>query len=246
MSHFSKQHSCTFAGKNSWTDFGLYLIDKKITFPSKNKVTILPVYSNDLIDLSMLYDEQVYSDRTIQMTFLALQRDTVSKAATYLAWTKIINWLMPPAGRQVLVDDTMPDYYYLGEVIEAPTWDDFLFNGKFTVTWTCYPFRIHRLFEGNDVWDTFNFELDVSQTVQYDIVGSRKVTLLNTGSAPIQPSIIADSPMMVSMSRIGIQVSAGQTDSDNLLQPLTLQVGVNLLTITGQGHIEFRWHKEVI
>lgn len=246
MSHFSNQHSCTFAGKNSWTDFGLYLIDKKITMPSKNKVAIPPPYTSRLIDLSMFYNEQAYHDRTVQMTFLALQRDSVSKETAYLAWTKIVNWLMPPIGRQPLIDDVMSEYYYLGEVVDAPTWEDYLFNGKFTVTWTCYPFRIHRLPEGNDIWDTFNFELDVAQSVKYDIDGSLGITLLNNGATPIQPTLVTNTPMKLSINGVTVQVNAGVTAPGELLQPLTLQVGINSITIAGKGSIEFQWHKEVI
>lgn len=246
MSHFSSQHSFTFAGKNSWTDFGLYLIDKKLTMPSKNKVGIPPPYTSQLIDLSMFYNEQAYHDRTVQVTFLALKRDSVSKDDAYLAWTKIINWLMPPIGRQPLIDDVMSEFYYLGEVVDAPTWEDYLFNGKFTVTWTCYPFRIHRLQEGNDIWDTFNFDLDVAQQVKYDIDGSRNIVLLNNGAAPIQPTVIADASMTISVNGVVIEVGMGTTEPDNLLQPLTLQVGVNSITINGKGHIEFQWNKEVI
>lgn len=246
MTQVSDDYGITFQNQHSWQDFGLRVIGKKITFPSKNKVTIQPPYSNQLIDLSMFYNEQTFSDRTFQVTFLIIDRKRISKDILYVTWTKIINWLMTTAGRQPLIDDVMPEYYYLGEVVDAPTWEEFRVHGKFTVTWACYPFRIHRLLEGNDVWDTFNFELDVAQQVKYDVDGSRNIVLLNNGATPIQPTIVTSAPLTLSTNGTVIQLKAGITEPDARLQPLTLQVGVNSITVNGKGRIEFQWHKEVI
>lgn len=246
LTQVSDYYGITFQNRHSWQDFKLRVIGKKVTFPAKSKVTIRPPYSNQLIDLSTFYNEQMFTDRTFEVTFLVLDRDNISKDALYIQWTKIVNWLMSPIGRQALFDDVMPEYYYLGEVVDAPTWDEFQIHGKFTVTWACYPFRIHRLLEGNDVWDTFNFDLDVAQPVKYDVDGSRNIVLLNNGATPIQPTIVTNAPLTLSTNGIVIQVKAGTTGPDELLLPLTLQVGVNSITINGKGHIEFQWHKEVI
>lgn len=246
MTQVSDYYGITFQNKHSWRDFGLRVIGKKITFPAKNKVTIQPPYSNQLIDLSAFYNEQTFNDRTFQVTFLIIDRQRVSKEVLYTAWAKIVNWLMTPTGRQPLIDDVMSEHYYLGEVVDAPTWEEFRVHGKFTVTWACYPFRISRLAEGNDIWDTFNFDFDVAQQVGYDVDGSRNIVLLNNGATPIQPTIVADAAMTITSDDLVTQIQPGTTEPDRLLQPLTLAVGVNSLAVSGTGHIEFQWHKEVI
>ncbi|MFS1134951.1 hypothetical protein [Enterococcus hirae] len=48
-----------------------------------------------------------------------------------------------------LIDDVMPDYYYLAEVQEAPTFEEAVRFGTLTVKFQCYPFRISESLESN-------------------------------------------------------------------------------------------------
>jgi hypothetical protein len=247
LPEFSSKYGVQFCGKHTGRDFGLKVTDKKITMPEKDPVTIKAPYRNGVIDLSNLYGHQVFKDRQVQMTFLLTAWETHTKEQLYREWTAIVNWCEREPGRQPLVDDIMSDYYYMGQVTTAPDWDEFRLHGKLTIVWTCDPFRIYRPLEGSDIWDEFDFEFGVAQETSFTVAGTKKVTLLNTGMQPEQPTIVASVDFTVAVSDgKTYQIKAGTITPQNAAQPFTLPKGVVSLTITGTGKIEFQWHKEVI
>lgn len=228
-----------FNGQRSDT-LGLRVINpKEIGFPSKNKVVQSIPFSSNIVDLSDMFGGQSYGERTIKFTFLLVKND---KDDLYTQWTKTVNWLMGTRGKMKLKDDVMSEYYYLGEAQEAPTWDEYVHHGKFTVEFTCYPFRIHELPEGNDVWDTFNFELDVAQMTHYTINSKRKITLFNTGQMDVNPQIIATDSFTLITPDKKYEVPAGVTDSPEFILP----IGPTQMDVIGNGDITFNWHKELI
>ena len=236
-----------FNGKHTWADFHLRVLDKALSFPEKASVTTSLPYSNQIIDLSALYGHQIFKDRTFKMTFLLTAWETHTKEQLYRKWTELVNWLQGTAGRQPLVDDIMADYYYLGEVITAPSWEEMRLYGKLTVEWTCYPFRIHAVAEGDDVWDDFDFEFGVAQETSFDVTDATMVTLLNVGTQPAQPTIVAGADFTVAVTGSKTcGVKKGTVTAEDAAYPFTLQVGTSELTITGTGSIACDWHKEVI
>lgn len=226
----SNDYGIEFNGQRS-TDFGLEVIyPKEIGLPAKSKILQTLPYSNTVLDLSELYGGQPYSERTIKLAFNVYQFGRVDKDKLYIIFTKAINWLMGPSHKVKLKDDVMSDYYFLGEVQSAPAFAEVLRSGTLTAEFTCYPFRIHELAEGADVWDSFNFELDVAQETTYQINGSRTVTLINSGQ-PVACMVTTTGSLSVS--------DIGTSD-------FMLPSGVTTLTVTGNGQITFTWHKEVI
>lgn len=247
MPEFNNGYGIQFLGKHSWRDYGLRLLTKEVTMPEKVPVIVKLPYSNSIVDLSALYNHQVFNDRTFTTTFLLTAWESHTKEQLYEKWTEIVNWVMGTPGRQPLIDDIMSDYHYLGEVVTAPSWDEMRLYGKLTVEWTCYPFRIHAALEGDDIWDDFNFDTDVAQETGFDVTDTMKVTLLNTGTQPAQPTIIAGAAFTVAVAGgQTYKLEKGTITAANAAYPFTLPVGTSELTITGSGHIEFQWHKEVI
>lgn len=246
MPEFSNGYGIKFCGQHTWNDFGLRVIDKEVTFPEKKIVTVTPPYSNQVIDLSALYGHQVFQERTFKLTFLLTAWETHTKEQLYRVWTRLINWLQGTPGRRPLVDDIMSGYYYLGEVVNAPSFDEFKLHGKLTVEWTCYPFRIHDALEGDDIWDTFDFDLDVAQDTKFAVAGIKAVTLINAGIEAVRPTVVTDNTLTVTIGDDTWELSKGANDAATMATPLVLPVGISQVTVTGTGSIDFQWHKEVI
>lgn len=231
-----------FNGHHS-TEFGLDVLNgKEITFPSKKKIMVQPPFSNQQYDFSNVYGGQVFEERTFTIVFNLIDRDNTTKESLYRMFTQVVNWLMSAPTKQPLYDDIMKKYYYLAEVVNEPDFNELLYRGELTVEWVCYPFRIYELAEGNDVWDTFDFELDVAQATQFDVQGSKTITLLNAGESITTPKIRTNAPFTIAQGATSFQVPIGTSTSTRL----RLLKGENRLTITGNGSIEFIWHKELI
>ena len=242
----SRQYGVTFCGQHTWSDLGLVVLDKKITFPKRDKAQIALPYSSRIIDLSSLYGLQPYAERTIELTFLIIDQETLSKDVLYNRWTKVINLFESPKGKSPLIDDIMPEYYYLAEMVNPPTWDEYRYHGKFTLKFDAYPFRIHVKPEGDDIWDTFNFESDVAQITKYEVNGSKDIELINIGTNEVQPTIVANANFVLITSTKTINISAGTTNPYLVPYPFVLPVGESKIYIQGTGTIEFQWHKELI
>lgn len=235
------EYGITFNGHHS-SEFGLMVgAGKEIGFPAKRKLTIDVPFSNAPIDLSGIYGQQPFEERTIKIAFEIKDRKNLSKEGMYRKWTQVVNWLAEPTGKVALHDDIMPAYHYLAEMVAAPTFEEFLYIGILTVTFTCYPFRIHDLSAGNDIWDKFDFDNDIAQETEFDVVGFKTAIMINPGQW-VHPTIKADSDFTVTIGSTTYQIKSGTTNSPDLTMP----PGVQNVTITGTGHIEIIFYQEVI
>lgn len=242
----SKSYGIKFNGHHS-SEFGLKVLNTKVIgMPSKKKVTISLPYSNNVVDLSGLYGKTKFNERTLEVDLRAENHSTQNKELLYHRWTEIINWLMEPDGKTILVDDVMSNYYYLAEVVDAPTWEEYANSGDIKIKFNCYPFRIHAELEGNDIWDFFDFDTDIAQETKFTVNGSKTILQINDGATEIQPTIVCDADLMLKIGDATYQLSAGKLNPDTASYPFTLPVGENLITITGIGNIEFQWRKELI
>ncbi|KRM79415.1 putative phage-related protein [Lapidilactobacillus dextrinicus DSM 20335] len=235
------EYGIEFDGQRS-NDFGLDVLDKVIGMPAKQKAVQPLPFTSNVIDLSGLYGGQVYNERTIKIVFYVHEFNNMSKDHLYTMWTKAVNWLMNSTHKTKLKDDVMNNYYYLGEVQKEPNWTEFQMFGKLEVEFTCYPFRISELVEGNDIWDDFNFELAIAQNTDYEISGSKTITLFNVGTNSVAPQLISTAPFTITMNNNTFTLEAGTYNSPDF----TLMTGENKLTVTGTGKLSFVWHKELI
>lgn len=160
-----------FGGKHSWDDFGITMHhDREIGLPDKNKITYRPPHSNNIIDFSEVYGDQTYGPRKVTYKFNIADRAIRTKREMNIVKTKLVNWLMPLVGQHPLYDDQYPDWYFLAEVEEGMSFKEDWRYGFLSVTFTCYSHMISRRLEGDDEWDTFNFEYDVFQDVNFTFV----------------------------------------------------------------------------
>lgn len=230
----------TFDGKHSYRDFGLTLADRIIGNPRKIKKKERVPYSNQVYDYSGIYGEQEYEERSLTYVFNIKDYDKINLESKK---TEVINWLMHPFQKIKLIDDYIPGYYFMAEVENNPDFSEMRFNGRLTVQFTAYPFRIAEREEGHDIWDEFNFILDVAQETMFEVDETLKATLYNVGiKKAVYPIIEASAPMEIKKGGTIYQVNAGTTQSYDF----ALSHGENKITITGNGTISFHFRKELI
>lgn len=228
----------TFAGKSTMEQ-GFRLVGRDAPTPSEKEIVESVPFAQGVYDFSAIMGDRVYENRTITYQFLLLQSDYPHRK---IAEIQMKNWLMTPAILP-LYDTHDYGYHWLGKFTSVSV-DDSHHDGTLVVSaeFSAYPFMIADLPEGNDVWDTFNFELDVAQTVDYTVIGSETITLYNLGGRSIAPKITASSKMSIIMGGTTYSVPAGESKSETF----RLAVGVNTLTINGTGTIKFEFYKELM
>lgn len=227
----------TYKNKHSYKDFGLTIKSKDIIPPKKvkNKSTI--PYMNGVYDFSELYGEQTYEERTLEYIFNLNCRSKIELNSKKIS---ILDWLLN-SFKINLNDDTIPGYFFLAECEEVNFKEDGI-NAEISVTFIAYPFKISNLQDGHDIWDEFNFELDIVQNTKFEINGVENINLYNNGAIGINPTIICSSSMEIIKRNITYKINPGQSKSWSF----KLDKGLNELIIKGNGIIEFKWNKEVL
>ncbi len=233
-----------FNGKHSHKDMGVTLgVERDIGYPEKEKIKVKVPFSNVEYDFSEIYGEQTYTERPLTYTLNILDPHAINTTERInILETKLSNWLMNSNGKQRLYDDVMPGYYYLAEVEGGLDFDELWNHGKLTVEFTAYPFMIAELQEGNDIWDTFNFELDVAQITEFEVNGTLDVTLYNVGTPGLSPKLQTSNAMEITKDGVTYEIPKGTTESEDF----KLKSGENKLTIKGNGTIKFKFYKELI
>ena len=231
----------TYNGHHSYKDFQLPIASRDIGIARKQKNLITLPFSNEQLDFSELYGSQVYKPRPIIYEFSIMNRQQLNPQYVHTIKTKLLNWLSTTQGKVRLEDDAIPGYYFLAEFDEGGSLQDDWKSGVLTANFTAYPFMIGIRPEGNDIWDEFNFELDVAQQVRFDVIGSLSINLLNVGTPNVTPEIITSAAMTLLKDGITLNVPAGRNRSDDF----TLSAGDNPINITGTGSIEFVYYKEM-
>lgn len=144
------------------TEFGLTLIRREAPSPEDVFITESIVGKNGVYDFSLMMGEPIKKNRPLSYFLMGTERNQVRKL---LNKTHLSNWLLDGRIREIY-DDGEPGYYYLGKCVRVTLVED---DGKgivdYEIEFDCYPYKIAILPEGNDIWDTFNFELDVAQSV---------------------------------------------------------------------------------
>lgn len=233
-----------FNGKHSYHDMGFTMPfeGREIGFPAKNKITVTVPFSNEEYDFSELYGGQSYGSRTLKYNFNLYKRGNWSHTAMEFEKIRLINWLMDSNGRQRLEDDDIPGYYFLAEVEDAASIQDDFETGTLSVTFRAYPFKISDKAEGDDIWDTFNFETDVVQYVHFTVDTTQDIVLYNVGPSQVSPKITTTAPMQIVKDGITYTIDIGETESEDFV----LMHGENPMTINGTGDILFTFYKELI
>lgn len=237
-----KHYGITFNGRHSYVDEGLLLLhDKSIGIPNKKKVTVQVPFSNEVYDFSTVYGGQLYDQRILVYNFKIKNTIYESKESMNMAKIKVLNWLFGTTGYTKLTDDAIPGYYFLAEVNGNTSFDEEWSHGVLKVTFTAYPFKIAEKAEGSDIWDEFNFELDVFQETEFEVDKEKKVTIVNPSISLARPEISANANFTIILNGTEHIIQRGTHTYDYFTFDK-----INTLTIKGSGHISFKWFKELI
>jgi len=222
----------TFNNKHSFSDFNLILNIKEISTPSKKKVKESIAGMNSTYDFSTVASggEIVYNQRGLKYNFTLL---CSSKAQLHLQLSEIFQWAQDTPQSQ-LIDDTIKDYYFMAELEDDITINEENDTAEITFNFIAEPFKTSINLEGNDIWDTFNFNEDVFQDVAYTVNGSKTITIINTGRL-ISPVINVTSNMTITINSKTFNLVSG----NNSLYGLKLLSGSNSLYVVGNGSINF-------
>lgn len=198
----------------------------------------LPFVQGDY-DFSRILGEPIRDNRAIVYEFLIKEYNHDKRKMLEIKYENML--LNQGMGR--IYDTANLGYYFYGKCIEANVSIDSGWQQlKLTLTFDCYPYMISELKEGHDIWDEFNFELDVAQVVEFEVNGTEDITLYNVGATSVVPSVIASSEFTIEKGTVSVTVPPGTHQS----QLLRLNTGENKLKVTGNGTIEFNFHKELI
>ena len=199
----------------------------EIGYPKKVKLLKDVPFSNVEYDFSTIYGEQTYNNRLVKYTINVVHKDTLENIGMHKVANDIIDWVLSSDTMQPLFDEQDPDYHFLGEVRDEPVLTDSFNFGKLAITFDCYPYRIKNLAEGNDIWDSFEFDSDIAQEVKYDVAGSRSINLINLSDHALEYKVVT-------------------TGNVTYTGPSMMEKGDNALAFTGTGTAEVIWYKEVI
>lgn len=224
-------------GKHSYDDFGLTVRDATTETKKKNKTLVKIPFMNGSYDFSSLYGGQTYEEETRTYEFNLIAKD---KYDLEIQKIRISDWLLD--GEQAeIYDDLLVGYHRLAECVDLSFEENHNY-AKVIANFRAYPFKVRDNHEGDDIWDDFNFELDVAQDVKFDVESIKNVVLINSGNNIITPTVICDKHMSVKIRNKVFHFQPG-TSKD---YRFTLEKGENLIEIIGTGIIEFKFRKEVL
>lgn len=227
-----------FDGKHS-KEFGLLLRERNAPTPAEKTIQESLPFVNGVYDFSMILGERFYENRPLTYVFELYNRD-YEKRKTFE--TVVKNWLMKPS-YMPLYDDHARNYYYMAKCQNVDVADNHSARRlEVTAVFDAYPFKKSSLPEGHDLWNEFNFELDVAQPTSYTVNGSLTINLINAGSCSVEPTVTASEQMTIEKEGVTYTVPKGESKSSNF----RLKIGDNPMRISGNGTIKFDFYKELI
>ena len=181
-------------GKHSYDDFGLTVRDITTETKRKNKTLVKIPFMNGAYDFSSLYGGQTFEEETRTYEFNLVAQD---KYDLEIQKIKISDWLLD--GQQIeIYDDLLIGYHRLAECVDL-SFEEKHNYVKVVANFRTYPFKIRDNHEGDDIWDDFNFELDVAQDVKFDVKSFKNVVLTNVGTNIATPTVFCSAPLKVTL-----------------------------------------------
>lgn len=229
----------TFGDFNS-KEMGLYLEAREAPTPDEKTITESIPGMQGVLDFSEVFGERVFENREITYQFKLLN----TPYETRKHYEQRIKQQVMPIGKSVLFDTFSKNHYWVGKCKSVKVVHDAK-KRNFIVTFIfdCYPFMYSQKDYFDDVWDTFSFDEDVSCFTKYDVRGSKIIVLYNSDNTSLSPEVIVDSPFTIVDSDGLSHRFSPSTSTDFTFQ---LKLGVNTLTIQGNGLIAFHFRVEVM
>lgn len=174
-------------GQYNTKDFGLYLETREAESPAEDEQVETIPYRQGQEDFGFLTGERIFKQRTLKYTFVYPNSD-------YTLRKRVENDLkrdFMPLFNEKLIDSHDIGFYWTGKCSSIKATDDST-KGllKVEFDFSVYPFAFKDTgSKESDVWDGFDFDLDVLQPSVYKVNGYAEVTLHNNGTNSITPLI---------------------------------------------------------
>ena len=170
-------------------DEGLLLVERDAPLPEEKAVIEDIPYMQGVLDFSMLLGERVFNNRTLSFEFVSRKLDYVQRKRLENKVKRLIGL----NGESRIYDTHNPGFYWLGKCTSIEAVDNAQFNKlNFYIEFEVYPFMIRDKYYFDDVWDDFNFDIDVACYTKFEIDGTRTITLYNAGDTTVRPKIIVE------------------------------------------------------
>lgn len=209
-------NSVIFGNKNSFDDWNIALIQKKISLPRPKTSKINLEGSDGYIDLSeVLCGEIKFDNRSIAFEFEMLDdysnfHDKTREIANYLQGRKL---------KIILTDD--PNYYYIGRCT-IDDWSSDKRIGKIVIKCDCEPWK----YSLEETVLTRN----INGTETIEIVGKRKT---------VSPIFKITSDMNITFNGVEYLAPAGEY----VVWEIQIKEGLNRFVISGNGTITIKYQE---
>lgn len=226
-----------FNSKKSFEDFGLYIESFKIGKPVPKNFTVTVPYMNGSLDFSKALNDKrrIYSTRQIEVTFFFNEVDNISLFEKY---DLISMWLLSPFESKLQFEGIRG--YFIGKVTHIDEMKSVKRILKLKVNFECQAFKYLEF--GEDIWDDFNFNLDVTEYSFYNITEvGQKILLVNQGLT-IPPKIICSTDLNITVNGSNFNLKKGE----NYIKKLILLNGENEIQANSIGTIQFEFRKELL
>jgi len=244
------QHGIRFGHFDS-ARFGLHLHARTSMTPHEKEAIASIPHMQGVVDMSHLLGHRVYENREITYIFY---RFGVEKQPTHELYnahsardfhTTIENLLMQEFDQE-LHDSFEPDFYYTGKCKDVVVTDEYnLKRLRVELTFDLHPFKIDKHLESEDLFDSFNFDLDAFHNgLRFTVASGQPLRLYNTSLKVLLPEI-----QLISGSA-SLQNEGGRatlvSGAARRYPGFRLQKGMNDIQVTGNGVVQFDWRKERI
>ena len=210
-----------------------------VSDPVPNLITETIPYMNGSYDFTNIYGVTTYQDRTITIRVINENRVLFDRATLNEKYSLLYNTLFPLPQSQLRIDTWKG--YWIGRCTNMSSSNAWEILGYIDIEFTVYPFRFMEEYEGNDLWDPFNFETDIAAYTRFTVNGTTNAMVYNIGANVTTPVIQLTGATEMSVKLNGVTYTVINGDA-----PFAFDVGENVLTITGTGEIQFLFRREVL
>ena len=227
-----------FNGINS-DDLGLAITTRTLPSPEEQSITDSIPYKQGIADFSAIDGERFFNNREI--TYTALYK---GNAQNRLRVEMLLKKAIMASDYAPLKDNFDPkNTYWKAKCSSISTsYNEGELYISVEIVFSAYPYLIWSVSEGDGVWDTFNFDYDVSQQTSFDVDGADVVCLINNGSDSLYPKIIVTGDITVSCDGYSAEFTTGAYTNTQI----RLSEGINSVSLSGSGTVEFVFNKEVM
>lgn len=220
-------------------DLGFLVANVTVEDPTPNIIKETVPYMNGAYNFTNLYGITTYAERTITIRVINESRGLFDRPSMNEKYSLLYNVLFPKGQNELRIDTWKG--YWKGICTGMSSESAWQILGYIDIEFTCYPFRYMEEYEGNDLWDDFNFEYGVAIQTNFEINGTSTIKLYNLGANTVIPEIVTDNNTKFTAST-GNKAYTLQTGKC----PFVLPPGLTEVTLTGNDTIHFLYRREAL